>query len=160
MSSAVPPETDTIDRRILGHLADDGRISIRALAEAVSLSSSATSERVRRLEQSGAITGYRAIVHPGIDGRGLNAIVGVSARPDADRSALEQWITSQPAVFNAVHLTGQTDYLLWLRCRDTAELDQLLMTMKSDADVTETETRIVLRTLTRDSPPSARIEPH
>jgi Lrp/AsnC family leucine-responsive transcriptional regulator len=148
--SDVQPVFDAIDRTILRELLRDGRISIRDLADRVALSTSATSERVRRLERRGLITGYRAVLAPSVVGRPVDAVVGVRALPGADRAALEAWFGAQPCVVDAVHLTGAHDYLLRVRCRDTAELDALLMAMKSDAGVAETETRVVLRTIPVD----------
>lgn len=153
MESSDRPVVDDTDRRIIGRLESNGRISIRALADEVSLSTSATSERVKRLEQSGAIVGYRAVVDPRISGRTLEATVGVVARGDTDRRVLEQWFTEQEAIVEAVHLTGADDYLLRLECRDTDELDRLVMSMKSDAHVAETDTRIILRSIDLDPLP-------
>lgn len=150
MPTDDPPAIDDIDRRILRELAEDGRLSVRELADRVSLSTSATSDRVRRLERRRLITGYRAVLSPLATGRPLEAVIGVRAQPGTDRSALEAWFGRQPCIFEAAHLTGPDDYLLHVRCRDAAELDVVLMAMKSDAGVAETETRIVLRALTVD----------
>lgn len=139
------PALDAIDRRIVAIIAGDGRISVRELAGRVSLSTSATSERLRRLERRGVVSGYRAVVSPEAIGRPLEAVIGLRARPGADRAALEAWLAAQPAVADAVHLTGPHDYLVVARCRDSAELDGLLMAMKADGMIAETETRIVLR---------------
>lgn len=147
MSTVEHPAIDDIDRTIIRSLVGDGRLSVRRLAEIVSLSTSATSERLRRLEAAGAILGYTARVAPEVVDRPVDAVVGVRARPGADRESLESWITGQDSIVEAVHLTGLHDYLLRLRCRTTTELDAVLMAMKSDAGVADTETRIVLRAL-------------
>ena len=67
MATDKSPALDEIDRKILGVVLTDGRISITRLATQVGLSTSATSERLRRLETSGAIVGYRAEIAPNID---------------------------------------------------------------------------------------------
>jgi Lrp/AsnC family transcriptional regulator, leucine-responsive regulatory protein len=137
---------DGIDRRILGEVSQEGRITIRDLGERIALSC-ATSERLRRLEERGVITGYRADLNAMAIGRPIDAVIGVRTLPAADRQRLETWLAAQPSIVEAVHLTGQHDYLVRARFRDPAELDVLLMTMKSDAGVADTETRIVLRSL-------------
>ena len=147
MGTAVPPALDAIDRTILREVLRDGRISIRELAERTALSTSATSERLRRLERNGHITGYRAVVAASATGRTLDAVVGVRAEPGVDRTALEAWLAAQPCVVDAVHLTGPHDYLLRMSCTSTAELDAVLMAMKAEGGVAETETRVVLRSL-------------
>ena len=60
MSTAI----DTLDERILAELQANGRLTMKALAERVGLSSPAMIERVRRLEERGVIAGYRAVVAP------------------------------------------------------------------------------------------------
>ncbi|MEQ8437356.1 MAG: Lrp/AsnC family transcriptional regulator [Ilumatobacter fluminis] len=147
MSTEEIPALDAIDRQILRTLAADGRISVTRLAADVALSSSATSDRLRRLEASGAIEGYRAVLAPSVLARPIDAVVGVRAASGTDRDDLETWICDQPAVVEAVHLTGPHDYLLRLRCRSTAELDALLMSMKRVGGIADTETRVVLRSL-------------
>ena len=70
-------KTDEINRRILHVLAQDGRISNLELAERVGLSPSACLRRVRELEQSGVIAGYRAVLNPAAMGVGFVAYIGV-----------------------------------------------------------------------------------
>lgn len=66
---------DELDWRILGELQRDGRLSFSALARRVNLSSPAVAERVRRLEETGVITGYRAQVDPAKAGLPLTAFI-------------------------------------------------------------------------------------
>ncbi len=147
MPTDESPVIDDIDRNIIGAVRDDGRVSITNLADRVGLSTSATSERLRRLETHGVILGYHAEVSPDVLGRSLDAVIGVRAQPGADRNDIERWIGQQPSVVEAVHLTGPHDYMLRLRCRSTAELDDVLMDMKKTGGVADTETKIVLRSL-------------
>ena len=111
------------------------------------MSTSATSERLRRLERNGQITGYHADVAPSATGRSLEAVIGVRADPGADRTKIEDWLSAQPSIVDAVHLTGPHDYLLRVCCTSTVELDELLMAMKAEGGVAATETRVVLRSL-------------
>jgi Lrp/AsnC family leucine-responsive transcriptional regulator len=66
---------DSIDERILGELQANGRLTMKALAERVGLSSPAMIERVRRLEDRGVISGYRAIVTPESLGRAIATVI-------------------------------------------------------------------------------------
>ena len=146
MADDITP-IDHIDRQIIGELITNARAPVVAIAEAVALSRSATSERIKRLEQAGWITGYRADLDPMVTGRTLEAVVGLRLDAGADRPGVERWIADQPAIVEALHLTGPDDYLLRLRCTDTGELDVLLMTMKNDMAIAHTETGVVLRHL-------------
>ena len=68
---------DAPDRVILDVLRRDGRATVAELASATGLSASACSRRLRRLEDQKVIRGYRAIIDPAADGRGLTAFVAV-----------------------------------------------------------------------------------
>jgi len=150
MATEDDPVFDSIDRTILRTLQISGRVSVKDLAEIVALSTSATSERLRRLERVGAILGYHAVVAPSVLARPVDAMVGIKSSPGFDRSSIESWIRDQPSIVEAVHLTGPHDYMLRLRCTTTTELDEVLMAMKHEGGVAETETRIVLRSLPVD----------
>ena len=135
---------DAIDRGILGELARDGRLRWQDLGRRVGLSPTATSERVRRLERSGVIVGYRAEIDPVALGRGLECLVDVRLMPGFDRDVFVEFLARTDEITDAVHLTGRSDYALTVHCGGTADLDRLLLAMKSDAGVAETETRVVL----------------
>ena len=70
-----PPELDQTDWRILAALQQDGRMSFAELGRTVAMSASAVTERVRRLEELGVISGYRAVVAPERVGLHIMAIV-------------------------------------------------------------------------------------
>jgi Lrp/AsnC family leucine-responsive transcriptional regulator len=66
---------DRVDWRILAELQDDARLSFNELSRRVNLSAPAVADRVRRLQETGVITGYHALVDPTRVGRGVRAIV-------------------------------------------------------------------------------------
>ena len=136
---------DAIDREILGTLVRDGRISYRDLGAAVGLSANAAADRVRRLRNAGVITGFTATVDPGAAGRRLIALIDVRLAAAGSTEEFEAAAAKLEPVTDAVHVTGRFDYQLRVACRDTAELDRLLRHLKRDGGVTETETRVVLR---------------
>jgi len=138
---------DPIDREILAHLERHGRISWRELGERVGLGPTATSDRVRALEQRGAITGYAARVDLGALGISLEAVVEALLHPDTDPDAFEAELAGTPEVRSAVHVTGHFDYLIVLACADVASLDHILRGWKSDGGVLESSTRIILNDL-------------
>jgi DNA-binding Lrp family transcriptional regulator len=113
---------DGIDRKILAELQMEGRLSLTDLALRVGLTVSPVHRRLRDLEASGAITGYRAVVDPRVLGLGFEALVFVTMRQE-DRATLlafEAAVTAIPNVLLAQRLFGDPDYLLRLR---TADLD-------------------------------------
>ncbi|WP_433348985.1 Lrp/AsnC family transcriptional regulator [Microtetraspora malaysiensis] len=117
---------DEIDRLILAVLAEDGRISNADLAARVGLSPSPCLRRVRRLEESGAIRGYRAVVDPAAIGRGLRVFVGVrlGRHSQAEVTAFEQAVTRLPEIVHVHHVTGNFDYLLHVEVADLTAYEQ------------------------------------
>jgi Lrp/AsnC family leucine-responsive transcriptional regulator len=155
-SKAEPDKTatiaamDEIDSEILRLLREDGRLSWRDLGAAVGLSSNAAADRVRRLRSAGVIRGFVALVDPAAGGRNLEALVGITLSPgvDSDQFAIEASALAQ--VIEVLHLTGAPDYQLRVACKDTAELDTLLRTLRLRHGAADTDTTIVLRS----GPPS------
>ena len=73
-------QVDSLDEQILAALQENGRLTMKSLAEQVGLSSPAMIERVRRLEERGVISGYRAIVEPAALGRPITALLMVTVQ--------------------------------------------------------------------------------
>ena len=136
---------DQLDRAILGELVRNARISYRDLGAAVGLSANAAADRVRRLRRDGVITGFTATLDPAAAGRRLVALIDVRLAAAGTNEAFEAAVAELEAVTDALHVTGRFDYQLRVACRDTAELDRLLRQLKRGGAVTETETRVVLR---------------
>jgi len=136
---------DPTDSEILRLLREDGRLSWRDLGAAVGLSANAAADRVRRLRHQGVITGFTALVDPAAGGRVLEALVGVTLRHGVDSDAFAVAAARLEPVAEVLHLSGAPDYQLRVACRDTAELDRLLRHLKREGGVSETDTRVVLR---------------
>ncbi|EMV8748366.1 Lrp/AsnC family transcriptional regulator [Escherichia coli] len=118
---------DNTDRKILAELQSDGRLSVTELAERVGLSLSPCHRRVRALEESGAIRGYRAQLDPGALSLDFSAIVFVTLR-EGDREAVaafEAAVTEVPQVIRAQRLFGDPDYILHVVARDLAAFQRL-----------------------------------
>jgi Lrp/AsnC family transcriptional regulator, leucine-responsive regulatory protein len=119
------PQLDQIDRKILGELMSDGRIPLAALGRRVNLSSPAVADRVRRLEDSGVITGYRADVNPRALGYELTAIVRV--KPLGGQLPRIQELAAQiPEVSECLRITGEDCFYLKVYLRSIEDLSGLL----------------------------------
>lgn len=119
---------DPIDRRILNELQTHGRMSIVDLAERVHLTKTPCSERVRRLERDGIITGYSATIDPVEVDMGHVMIVHVNLSKTSD-SSLEDFnraVRLIPQVQSCLMIAGPFDYLLKVRTRDIVEFRELL----------------------------------
>ena len=141
-----------VDRALLAVLARDGRASYTDLAEKVGLSVSAVHQRVRRLEQRGLITGYRATLQPKALGLPLTAFVSITpidvAQPDDAPARL-----AHLSAIEACHsVAGVESYILKVRVASPDALEGLLQDIRAAANVT-TRTTVVLSTFYEDRPP-------
>lgn len=105
---------DHIDRSMLRSLREDGRITATALAAKVGLTVAPCHRRLRELEASGVIRGYRADIDPAAVGLGFEAIVFVTLR-QVDRGTMETFehrVAENPNIVEAQRLFGEPDYLL------------------------------------------------
>jgi Lrp/AsnC family leucine-responsive transcriptional regulator len=144
-------ELDAIDRRILRALQLDGRMTYDVLAAEVSLSPSATLRRVKRLEESGVISRYVAIVPAERVGLGLTAYLNVRLEKhteshkrnpmDLFRASVQTW----PEVVECAALTGEMDYLLRVVVEDMAHYSRFIMeTLLKHPSVQDCKTSFVL----------------
>lgn len=138
---------DALDRTIIAALQRNARISFRELGEQVGLSPNATADRVRRLERDGAIRGYTTLVDPGATGRTLVAYLDVRLKQGTPPERFEPIVRRLDAVTECAHVTGAFDYQLRLAVTDAAELDNVIRFLKAKAEVVESATRIVLRSV-------------
>ena len=121
-------DLDRFDRMILSVLARDGRISITDLAREIGLSKTPTQSRLRRLEDSGVILGYRAMVDP--IRLGLDHVAFVEVRLTDTRekalSAFNAAVAQVPEIEQAHMIAGNFDYLLKVRTRDMTDYRRFL----------------------------------
>ena len=118
---------DTIDRKILAELQVDGRLTLSELADRVGLSVSPCHRRVKELEKSKAIVGYRTEISPEKVGLNFSALVVITIK-EGDKvslSKLEQAVDAIPQITNAQRLFGTPDYLLHVVTKDLAAFQQL-----------------------------------
>jgi Lrp/AsnC family leucine-responsive transcriptional regulator len=118
-------ELDEIDHQIISELVADGRIPLAELGRRIPLSPPATAERVRRLEQAGVITGYRAEVNPRALGYPLTAIVRVSPTAGQLRK-IPELAADIPQISECHRITGEDCFFIELHLRSIEELPVLL----------------------------------
>ncbi|CAL9506297.1 Lrp/AsnC family transcriptional regulator [Streptomyces sp. enrichment culture] len=146
---------DDMDRKILAELQQDGRLTVTELAARVRLSVSPCHRRLRELERSGAISGYRAVVDPAAVGLTFEALVFVSMRQE-DRETVrefEQAVSEVAEVLEAQRLFGEPDYLLRVVAADLSAYqrlyDERLATLPGVQRLTST---LVMKHLVKDRP--------
>ncbi len=142
---------DKLDRLILRRLQADGRATFDQLAECIGLSPSAVLRRVKRLEASGVIERYVALVKPEAVGLGLTAYVSVRLEKNTEshkrkpmdifKASVQAW----PEVTECAALTGEMDYLLRVLVQDMAHYSRFMMdTLLQHPSVQDCKTSFVL----------------
>jgi Lrp/AsnC family transcriptional regulator, leucine-responsive regulatory protein len=143
---AVSPtdrQLDDLDRRVLAHLAADGRASMAELGRAVGLSRTAVLARVQRLERAGVIRGYRAeIALPGA-AAAHRARVGIVVRT-ADMAGYVRRLFAIPGVTEVESVTGEYDLMVLVTAPSAGELDAVLDGVKGWRETVRTTTWVVL----------------
>jgi len=138
---------DETSLAILDTLQSDARISNAEIGRRVGLAPSAVFERIRKLEERGAVRGYRASIDPVAVDLGLLAFVLVRSEERRGSPRTEAALVAMPEVQEVHHIAGEDCFLLKVRVRDTAALNDLLSERISALEeVRSTKTTIVLRT--------------
>jgi Lrp/AsnC family leucine-responsive transcriptional regulator len=133
---------DALDRQILELLQSDGRIKLSELGRRVRLSPAAVTERVRRLEAAGVISGYGAHVAPARLGYGIQAFIRVNPHGGYSLKhprTLE--LIERPEITEVHHVVGEDCWILKVAVRDTVHLEEVLEAVSA---LGRTTTSIVL----------------
>ncbi len=139
---------DEIDFKVIAHLTQQGRITWSELANLLDLSAPATADRVRRLEERHVIQGYTALINPEAIGCDLVAFVAVTLGHPTQRTQFLHKVQSLPEIQECHHVTGEDDYWLKIRCRNTKDLERLISEeLKGTLGFLKTRTTIALSTV-------------
>jgi Lrp/AsnC family leucine-responsive transcriptional regulator len=141
----VSTDLDDLDRQLLGLLLADGRRSFTDLAKDTGLSTSAVHQRVRRLEQRGAVVGYTAHVDPVVAGLPLTAFVSITPIDPAAPDDAPERLSHLTAIEACHSVAGDESYILKVRVATPTDLEALLQAIRGAAQV-RTRTTVVLST--------------
>jgi Lrp/AsnC family leucine-responsive transcriptional regulator len=121
-------ELDRIDLKILDILQREGRISVTELADRISLSATPCSDRVKRMEREGVITGYHARVNPAALGKNLLVFLEIklSAKSGDVFDKVKKELLYVPEVMECHLVSGDFDYLVKARLTEMNEYRRLL----------------------------------
>jgi Lrp/AsnC family leucine-responsive transcriptional regulator len=133
---------DAKDRKILALLEGDARLTYAQIAERVGLAPSSVHDRVRKLESSGAIRGYRAEVAYEAAGLPISAIVSLALRP-ASPTDIPAKVAEFPLVQTCYSVAGDNSYALLVRAPSTKALEELVDALRAKLEVV-TRTTVVL----------------
>ncbi|MBA2779988.1 Lrp/AsnC family transcriptional regulator [Billgrantia kenyensis] len=140
---------DRIDRMLLEALQQDARLTTAELAELVNLSPSPCARRIRRLEQAGVITRYRAELDKALLGLTLTLFVQVRLKHHRqDQIAeFEDTVRSMPEVIQCHSVSGHFDYLLQVIAADIHGFEQWLRQLHQLKEVSSADSTFAIRTI-------------
>ena len=134
---------DETDKKIIEILQEDGRISMKDLGKLIGLTSPAVSERIKRLENCGIISGYKAIINPDALGRNIKAFIHISLPGNQSYAEFLENAKSDPRIVECHHITGDDCSLLKVLVRDMQELENVIDSIKK---IGSTKTFVILST--------------
>ena len=138
---------DTVDRKILALLVDDGRRTYDDIAQRVSLSAPAVKRRVDRLRRDGALRGFTAVVDHAALGATTEALVELFFAPGTLLDSVAETLREHPEVVEAWSVTGEADAIARVRTQDNGDLERLIMELQRDGLVQRTRSQVVLSRL-------------
>ncbi|HVW43013.1 MAG TPA: Lrp/AsnC family transcriptional regulator [Amycolatopsis sp.] len=137
---------DALDRKIIAELRLNGRATYAELGRTVGLSASSVHERVGKLEASGVITGYHAVVNPSSVGLGVTALVGIQPTDVAENDDVAEALGGLPEVESCYAVAGDEAFVVKVRVSTMDDLEQTLGRLRRIAGVARTRTTVVLST--------------
>ena len=144
------PELDDIDKAILRRLQEHARISFKEIAKEARTSEATIFVRVKKLQKSGIIKAFRAIVNPQSVGKQVTAFALVKAEPRSYPKMLAQ-LASFEDICEIYDVTGAYYSIVKMRTGTSEQLAQILDKIGEIEGVAGTETVIVLRTIKEDT---------
>ena len=140
---------DSIDRKLLAELQDEGRVTNVDLASRVGLTAPPCLRRVRALEEAGVIRGYHADLDPSKLGFAISvfAMVSLKSQAEADLRAFEDHVLALPEVRECHMLNGEIDFVLKIVSKDLQSFQEFLTSKLTPApNVASVKTSLTIRT--------------
>lgn len=137
---------DGIDIKVLKLLQGNARITASDIANVIGLSVPAVSERLKKLEASGIIRQYTAILDPGHLKKDVMAFMFISLERPKFTEKFVEYVTGEQDILECHYLAGDFDYVLKIVTESTFTLEKLLNRVKSVQGVQKTRTMVVLST--------------
>lgn len=134
---------DDIDRQLISLLQMNARASVADIARKLDVARTTVIARIERLEKNGVIAGYTIKLGQDVLDPSLHAYVGITLQPKAGRDVVKRF-TRMPEVHMLCAVSGEFDYVAWLRVTTPDQLDRLLDEIGEMDGVIKTTTSVVL----------------
>ena len=149
---------DRIDVKILHCLTEDARMNASQIGTRVNLSVSAVIERMKKLEASGLIKGYTAVIDERLAGYDVHALISVRLEHPKYNQSFSQQMCRHSAVMECYYITGDFDYMARVSVGSTEELTKVLNDIKQIPGVSLTRTYVVLENIKQGTPVFPRVK--
>jgi DNA-binding Lrp family transcriptional regulator len=134
---------DALDRELLALLQTNARESVTTLGKKLGCARTTVIARITKLEKTGVIAGYSVRLNQAALERSLQACVGLSVQPKAGAEVLKR-LAKMPEIKEVYSVSGEYDYIAWIRAELPDQLDRLLDAIGAVDGVSRTHTSIVL----------------
>lgn len=135
---------DHIDTKILDCLTKDARMNASQISQKVNLSVSAVIERMKKMENSGLIRGYTAVIDEGKAGLNVQAMMSIRLEHPKYTQEFNRHMRNHEHVMDCFYITGDVDYIARIGVSTTEELTKVLHDIKQIPGVSLTRTYVVL----------------
>jgi Lrp/AsnC family leucine-responsive transcriptional regulator len=142
---------DARDLEIVAALQEDARATYAEVGRKVGLSPSSVHDRVRKLEQTGVIRSYRAVVNPEAVGLFVTALIAVTPLDPTQPDDLPERVQEFREVIDCYSVAGEANYILKVRTGTTTDLEDLIRRLREKGEV-QTRTTVVLSVPFEDRP--------
>ncbi len=137
---------DNLDLKIINLLLDDGRASLRSLAEELDVSVTTVSNHLKSMEEEGIIEGFKPVVSYPDLGYTVTCVLMIKAEGDGLRDLVEE-LKQEQSFLNVYEVTGDFDIIATGKFRDTEEMNDTIKELLNKPMVRETNTNVVLSTV-------------
>lgn len=137
---------DATDQRLVDALRHNARASWAELGRQVGLSGPSVQERVRRLEDRGVLTGYRAVVAPSEVGLGVSALIGLIQGDGVESEDVADQLRAVAEVEDCWYVAGEENFVVKVRAGDVTALEKVVAKLRRLPGVSRTRTTVILST--------------
>ena len=142
---------DDTDKKIINELQLSGRESASNIAEKIKVSVPTVTERIRKLQESGIILGFQAILNPSAVGLDISAIITIVSGSSKNYDEVTSEAKKMPEITQCFSTTGAGSHKLIVITKNSLSLEELLRKIQTWPGVTRTETQIILSSYKKGS---------
>ena len=139
-------DIDGLDVKILRELQENARVKVSDISRKLGIPHPTVLLRIKQMETKGIISGYRVVLDPEKIGKPVKALIEFTSEPNADPAEIISSIEAMKNVTALYAITGPTDAIAIVNCRDIKELDKVIFEIRAIEGITSTNSKIVTRT--------------